>query len=79
MIKSLRFLLNLTPFIAGSAPPDFSQNIHNIFDLVRTANRYGAPINHIFKKIVDQKLNYWDFRRKLTTFLLTSQKTLSKF
>ncbi|MEK6624573.1 MAG: hypothetical protein AABY86_06380, partial [Bdellovibrionota bacterium] len=72
MIKSLRFLFELNTLLLRDQRHQISvQNIHNIFDLVRMANRYGAPINHIFKKIVDQKLNYWDFRPQID-YLLTN-------
>ncbi|HAZ12009.1 MAG: hypothetical protein A2X86_06840 [Bdellovibrionales bacterium GWA2_49_15] len=72
MIKSLRFLFELNTLLLRDQRHQISvQNIHNIFDLVRMANRFGAPINHILKKIVDEKKNYWDFRPQIE-YLLTN-------
>ncbi|MBI2522239.1 MAG: hypothetical protein HYV97_17600 [Bdellovibrio sp.] len=70
MIKSLRFLFELNTLLLRDQRHQISvQNIGNIFDLIRMANRYGAPLNHIFKKITEQKQNYWNLRPQIE-FLL---------
>jgi len=70
MNKSLSFLFELNTLLLRDQRYIMSvKNLKNIFDLVRLANRYGAPLNQIFKKINDEKQDYWKLRPQIAYLL----------
>jgi len=64
--KSLQFLFQIDSLILRDHSDKITvSNIKNIFDLVRAANRYGAPLNKIFIKLNEKKENYWNLRNQV--------------
>ncbi len=65
MVRALHVLFDVNTLFMGDRPNSIAvKKIRNLFDLVKTLNRFGVPLNKLFKGINDNK-NYWEVRPRV--------------